>query len=278
MSIRMMGQAQAAMTALQQKLDTVGHNLANSNTHGYKARQVEFQSLLKQHINNLSDPSNRVNRSTPDGIRVGTGARLGSTNSNLSIGALQNTDRALDTVLLNENHFYQIQVNKGGVNETHYTRAGNFYVTPLGNGDLLRLVTSEGHPVQGVNGPIEFNAGFDSININSRGEVLVSYDRNNEVNVGRLDVVEITRPRLLQATGENGFRLANLAELGYNINDIVRRPADNSPIIENYALEMSNVQMQEEMLEMINAQRAYQLNARSISTADQMQGLVSQLR
>lgn len=278
MSIRMMGQAQAAMTALQQKLDTVGHNLANSNTHGYKARQVEFQSLLKQHINNLSDPYNQVNRSTLDGIRVGTGARLGSTNSNLSIGALQNTDRALDTVLLNENHFYQIQVDKGGVNEIHYTRAGNFYVTPVGNGDLLRLVTSEGHPVQGENGPIEFNGGFDSININNRGEVLVTYDRNNEVNVGSLDVVEITRPRLLQAAGENGFRLPNLAVLGYNINDIVRAPADDSPIVENYALEMSNVQMQQEMLEMINAQRAYQLNARSISTADQMQGLVSQLR
>src|SRR5699024_5765273 len=117
MSIRMMGQAQAAMSALQQKLDTIGHNLANSNTHGYKARHVEFQSLLKQHMNNLTDPINRVGRQTPNGIRVGTGSKIGSTNNNLAIGSMQNTDRALDTALLNANHFYQIQVDNGGVNE-----------------------------------------------------------------------------------------------------------------------------------------------------------------
>src|SRR5690625_6912307 len=67
MTVRMMGQANAAMSALQKKLDTIGHNLANSNTHGYKARRVEFQSLLKQHINNLNDPANAVGRQTPDG-------------------------------------------------------------------------------------------------------------------------------------------------------------------------------------------------------------------
>src|SRR5690625_3322019 len=105
-SIRMMGQAHAAMSAIQQKLDTIGHNLANSNTHGYKARHVEFQSLLKQHMNNLSDPMNVVGRATPNGIRVGTGAKVGSTSNNLAVGSMQNTDRPLDTALLYANHFY----------------------------------------------------------------------------------------------------------------------------------------------------------------------------
>src|SRR5699024_5007486 len=154
MSIRIMGQAHAAMTALQQKLDTIGHNLANSNTHGYKSRQVEFQSLLNQQINNLSDPSNSLNRSTPNGIRVGARAGLGSTNSNFSVGSLQSTGRPLDTALLNENHFYQIQVNDAGSNEIHYTRSGNFYLTPVGNGNTVRLVTGDGFPVQGANGLI----------------------------------------------------------------------------------------------------------------------------
>lgn len=276
MSIRMMGQAHAAMTALQQKLDTVGHNLANSNTHGYKARHVEFQSLLKQHIDNLTDPANAVGRETPLGIRLGTGAKVGSTNNNLGIGSMQRTDRPLDTMLLHENHYYQIYVNNDGFDEIRYTRSGNFYVTPLENGNV-QLVTSEGYPVQGRNGPIEFNDGFDSIDIDKRGEVLVTYGTNT-VNAGQLDVVEITRPRILQAAGENAFRLPDLAELGYNFNEIVRAPADDSNIIENNVLEMSNVQIQDEMVEMINAQRAYQLNARSISTADQMQGLVNQLR
>src|SRR5690625_2077475 len=110
MTVRMMGQANAAMSALQKKLDTIGHNLANSNTHGYKARQVEFQSLLKQQINNLNDPNNARGRRTPDGIRVGTGSKLGSTNSDLSVGSMQVTERSLDTMLLHENHFYQIHV------------------------------------------------------------------------------------------------------------------------------------------------------------------------
>lgn len=277
-SIRMMGQASAAMTALQQKLDTIGHNLANSNTHGYKARHVEFQSLLKQHMNNLSDPINAVGRQTPNGIRVGTGSKVGSTSSNLAVGSLQNTDRALDTALLYGNHFYQIHVDNGGVDEVRYTRAGNFYVTPLGDGSTVRLVTSEGYSVLGENGSIEFAAGFESIDINNQGEVLVSYGNDNVITAGRIDVVEITHPRLLIAAGENAFRLPNLAELGYNFNDIVRVPADGLRLIENYVLEMSNVQIQDEMVEMINAQRAYQLNARSITTADQMQGLVNQLR
>lgn len=277
MSIRMMGQAHAAMSAIQQKLDTIGHNLANSNTHGYKARHVEFQSLLKQHMNNLSDPMNVVGRATPNGIRVGTGAKVGSTSNNLAVGSMQNTDRPLDTALLYANHFYQIHVDNGGVDEIRYTRAGNFYVTPIGGGDTVRLVTSEGYPVLGDNGPIEFAAGFDSININNFGEVHVTYN-NNDVNVGRLNIVEITHPRLLTAAGENAFRLPNLDELGYNFNEIVRAPEAGLRLIENHVLEMSNVQIQDEMVEMINAQRAYQLNARSISTADQMQGLINQLR
>lgn len=276
MSIRMMGQAHASMTALQQKLDTIGHNLANSNTHGYKARQIEFQSLLKQHIDNLTDPANAVGRETPLGIRVGTGARVGSTNSDLAIGSMQRTDRSLDTMLLNENHFYQIHVDNDGIDEIRYTRSGNFYVTPLNNGNV-QLVTAEGYRVQGTNGPIEFNDNFDAIDINSRGEVLVTYGTNT-INAGQLDVVEITRPRILQAAGENAFRLPDLAALGYNFNEIVRAPADDSRMIQNNVLEMSNVQIQDEMVEMINAQRAYQLNARSITTADQMQGLINQLR
>lgn len=277
MTVRMMGQANAAMSALQKKLDTIGHNLANSNTHGYKARRVEFQSLLKQHINNLNDPANAVGRQTPDGIRVGTGSRVGSTNNNLAIGAMQRTDRPLDTMLLNPNYFYQIHVQTDNVDEIRYTRAGNFYVTPTGNGDEVRLVTSDGHTVYGVNGPIEFSGNFDEMQINNRGEVIATYG-TNEIVVGQLDVVEITRPRLLEAVGDNMFRLPNLEELGYAFGEIVQAPQGDEPIIENNVLEMSNVQLQDEMVEMINAQRAYQLNARSITTADQMQGLVNQLR
>lgn len=277
MTLRIMGQAHAAMNALQKKLDTIGHNLANSNTHGYKSRHVEFQSLLKQQINNLNDPNNAVGRRTPDGIRVGTGSKVGSTNSDLSIGSMQVTDRSLDTMLLHENHFYQIHVQRDGIDEVRYTRSGAFYVTPLADGQTVQLVTSEGYPVYGENGPIQFNANFDALLIDERGQVIATYG-NAEINVGTLAIVEITRPRLLQAVGENAFRLPNLDPLGYQFDEIVRAPIGNEPLVQNKVLEMSNVSIQDEMTEMIIAQRAYQLNARSITTADQMQGLVNQLR
>lgn len=272
-----MGQANSAMSALQKKLDTIGHNLANSNTHGYKARRVEFQSLLKQHMNNLNDPVNTVGRETPVGLRLGTGSRVGSTNNNLALGAMQRTDRPLDTMLLQPNHFYQVRVQQGQTDEIRYTRSGNFYLSQTGNGNDVRLVTSDGNTVYGENGPIEFAGDFDDIQINSRGEVWARYE-DNEVLVGRLAVVEITRPRLLEAVGENLFRLPNLEDLGYAFNDIVQPIENADGIIQNNVLEMSNVQIQDEMVEMINAQRAYQLNARSITTADQMQGLINQLR
>lgn len=276
MTIRMMGQASAAMKALQHRLDTIGHNLANSNTHGYKARKVEFQSLLKQNINNLSDPNNARGRITPNGIRVGTGAKVGTTNSNLALGAMQVTGRNLDTMLLHENHFYQIRVQQDGVDEIRYTRNGAFYVTPLGNGQV-ELVTSDGYPVYGVNGPIRFNDHFDAIRINERGEVIVTYG-TTDVIAGRLAIVEIVRPRLLEAVGDNAFRLPDLAALGYNLDEIVRMAPGDVPLVKNQALETSNVSIQEEMTDMIITQRAYQLNARAITTADQMQGLINQLR
>lgn len=272
----MMGQASAAMKALQHRLDTIGHNLANSNTHGYKARKVEFQSLLKQNINNLSDPNNARGRITPNGIRVGTGAKVGTTNSNLALGAMQVTGRNLDTMLLHENHFYQIRVQQDGVDEIRYTRNGAFYVTPLGNGQV-ELVTSDGYPVYGVNGPIRFNDHFDAIRINERGEVIVTYGTTDVV-AGRLAIVEIVRPRLLEAVGDNAFRLPDLAALGYNLDEIVRMAPGDVPLVKNQALETSNVSIQEEMTDMIITQRAYQLNARAITTADQMQGLINQLR
>src|SRR5699024_11238132 len=123
------------------------------------------------HIIHLYVPANAVGRQTPDGIRDGTGSRVGSTNNNLTIGAMQRTDRPLDTMLLKPNYFYQIHVQTDNVDEIRYTRAGNFYVTPTGNGDEVRLVTSDGHYVYGVNGPIEFFGNFDGMRTSSRGEV-----------------------------------------------------------------------------------------------------------
>lgn len=274
---RSMIQAAVTMGQLQQKLDTIGHNLANSQTTGYKSRQAEFSSLLFQQIENLNHPANGTGRLTPDGIRIGSGARLGAINSNMNAGNIVTTDRMLDTALLRENYFYQIQVTENNVTEIRYTRDGAFYLSPINdNGDLM-LVTKDGHPVLGANGPIVIEPGFDSIQIQNNGQIVVSRNGQTET-AGSLSVVEITRPRILEAAGNNMFRLPDLAALGYAFGEIVQAPANIDGMLKSGALEQSNVDIAEQMSELILTQRSYQFNARTISTSDQMMGLINQLR
>lgn len=274
---RSMIQAAVTMGQLQQKLDTIGHNLANSQTTGYKSRQAEFSSLLFQQIENLNHPANGTGRLTPDGIRIGSGARLGAINSNMNAGNIVTTDRMLDTALLRENYFYQIQVTENNVTEIRYTRDGAFYLSPVNdNGDLM-LVTKDGHPVLGANGPIVIEPGFDSIQIQDNGQIIVSRNGQTET-AGSLSVVEITRPRILEAAGNNMFRLPDLAALGYAFGEIVQAPANIDGMLKSGALEQSNVDIAEQMSELILTQRSYQFNARTISTSDQMMGLINQLR
>lgn len=274
---RSMIQAAVTMGQLQQKLDTIGHNLANSQTTGYKSRQAEFSSLLFQQIENLNHPANGTGRLTPDGIRIGSGARLGAINSNMNAGNIVTTDRMLDTALLRENYFYQIQVTENNVTEIRYTRDGAFYLSPINdNGDLM-LVTKDGHPVLGANGPIVIEPGFDSIQIQDNGQIIVSRNGQTET-AGSLAVVEITRPRILEAAGNNMFRLPDLAALGYAFGEIVQAPANIDGMLKSGALEQSNVDIAEQMSELILTQRSYQFNARTISTSDQMMGLINQLR
>src|SRR5699024_1986018 len=153
MSLRAMAQASVTMNHLQKHIDTIGHNLANVQTPGYKQRQAQFSALLSQQINNLTDPENARGRMTPDGIRLGSGARLGAINNQLALGSMQRTGRSLDTALKNAHHFFQVSVIENGEEQIRYTRDGSFYLQPINDGEQLVLVTKEGHPVQGTNGP-----------------------------------------------------------------------------------------------------------------------------
>ncbi|WP_368653329.1 flagellar hook-basal body protein [Ornithinibacillus sp. 4-3] len=273
---QMMVQAAVTMGQLQNKLDVIGNNLANSQTTGYKSRQVEFSSLLFQQINNMTHPSNALARVTPDGIRVGTGAKLGSINSNLSSGALQTTDRDLDTALINESHLFTVEVIQNNQSEIQYTRDGSFYLQPIRN-DSVMLTTADGNPVLGRNGRIEIDAGFDSINILSDGNIIVKRGDNTE-NVDSLQIYEAHKPRLLEAAGDNLFRIPDEILLTENIDTILEQVGNGNNLVQSGTLESSNVDMAEQMTEMINTQRSYQFNARTISMADQMMGLVNQLR
>lgn len=274
---RMMIQAAITMNQLQSKLDLIGNNLANSQTTGYKSRQAEFSSLLFQQINNLSDQANTQGRLTPDGLRIGSGARLGSINTDLSIGSLTETGRPLDVALLEEDTFFQIEVTENGRTETQYTRDGSFYLNPIDNSESLLLTTKDGHPVLSEGGTIRIVDGFDSIDIQSNGQILVQRGNQTEI-VGNLDVVTAVRPRILQAAGENSFRLPNLEQLGYNLNEVIQSENSVGNILKSGSLEYSNVDIAKQMTDMIMTQRAYQFNARTISMSDQMSGLINTIR
>ncbi len=277
---RTMMQASVTMGQIQHKLDIIGHNLANTNTPGYKSRQADFSSLLFQQIDNLvtegqeeaADETGAQNRLTPDGIRVGSGARVAHTNIDLSQGNLKKTDRALDVALLEDNHLFQLQVATENGFETQYTRSGNFYLSAAGNGQVL-LANADGLPVLGEDGqPIQLADNMEGMEIREDGAILVTRNGNTAVEA-QLGIVEAIRPRVLESAGNNRFSL----------------PADgvlaDGTIIENVdgqlqsgTLETSNVDISKQMTDMLMAQRAYQFNARSISTSDQMMGLISQLR
>lgn len=274
---RMMIQAAVTMNQLQKQLDSVGHNIANSDTAGYKSRETEFSSLLYQQIDNLTHPANQTGRLTPDGLRVGSGARVGSTNNNLNMGAFKTTDRALDLALTNKNHMFQVQVNRGAGAETLYTRDGSFYLQRTENPNTLVLATSDGHPVLGQNGPITITGDFDDIRIQDNGAVYVRRGEANEM-VGQLNIVEAVRPHLLTAEGNNFFRLSDDAALNYNANDIFAQVNMNHSLVKSGVLEQSNVDLSKEMTDMITAQRSYQFNARTITMGEQMLGLINQLR
>lgn len=273
---RMMLQAAVTMQQLQQKLDIVGHNIANSQTTGYKARQADFQSLLFQQINNLSDPRNSEGRLTPDGIRIGSGAKLGAINQRFTAGTIIETERPLDVALLNNHYFFQVEVTDGDTTQTRLTRDGSFYLSPINDTELL-LTDAQGNPVLGANGQVVIPKSVDHIQIDTSGQVIVREGQTTGV-IDTLNIVEATRPRVLEAVGQNYFRLPDVAGLGYNADEIIVDRTGEQSVLRSGALEQSNVDLAEEMTDMLLAQRSYQFNARSITMGDQMLGLINQLR
>ncbi|RFA36691.1 flagellar hook-basal body protein [Virgibacillus dokdonensis] len=273
---RTMIQAAVTMNQLQNKMDVIGNNMANSQTTGYKSRQANFSSLLFQQMDNLSDPANAEGRLTPDGLRIGSGAKLGSINADFQVGSLRKTDRSLDTALLAPNLFFQVEATENGVTETRYTRDGAFYLSPINGNQEVMLVDKNGHAILGADGPIITAAGFDDISVQPNGQIVVKRGDDSEV-VGTLAVVEALRPHLLEAAGENAFRLSEEANAQVAFADAIQ-PAAGGKMLESGKLEASNVNMSKEMSDLIMTQRAYQFNARTISTGDQMSGLINQLR
>jgi flagellar basal-body rod protein FlgG len=280
--LRSMITAANTMAQLQQQLDVISNNIANSNTTGFKRRETSFGELLAQQFTNL--PNDKATRLTPNGVRYGVGARLAETNLVLKQGAITKTDRALDVALAKEGQFFRVLVQgENGAQEIGYTRSGAFYLTPSAeNPNELMLVTSDGHPVLDENNaPILLPEGFKDITISNNGAITVTASDGRVMRRANIGITTILRPQLLQSAGDNVFTLPDLNALNVNEADVAVNMTGNlrnQISMTQGALEQSNVDLGTELTDMMITERSYQLNARAISLFDQMLGLINGIR
>lgn len=278
--LRTMVTATNTMSQLQSQIDIIGNNLANSNTHGYKAKDVKFQELLYQQFNN--DKLDKVDRQSPVGIRYGVGASLAQASMNWKQGSLQSTGRDLDFAFQEPKQYFNVLMPDGeNGQQTAYTRQGAFYVSPMENGNLM-LVTGDGYPVADAAGQaITIPDNVSSFSVNESGVLTANYPDGSTVQ-RELAVSVLQKPQLMEQLSETYIALPNnLAELGVNAQDVIidLQGAERREIaLTNQVLEMSNVDMSKEMTELMTAQRSYQFSAKSITIADQMLGLINGIR
>lgn len=277
--IRTMTNAVNTMGQLQHKLDLIGNNLANTATHGYKSTDAKFQELLYQQFDN--DKAARAPRRSEDGIRLGSGSMIGGMQMNWKVGSIQVTDRQLDFALTEPKQYFNLIQPSDNGEEIIYTRKGNFYLSPTASGQNM-LVNEEGLPVADSAGrPIVMSGDASNYHIHPNGLLEVAQP-NGAVQTFELGVTVLEKPDSMAQLSATNFGLpADLAGLGLQANDLLTElnGAARSRIgLQNRALETSNVNYEKEMTDLIAAQRAYQFNARSVTLADQMLGLINGIR
>jgi len=260
--IRSLNTAATGMAAQQENMDVIANNIANSQTVGFKKSRAEFEDLL-YHTKKEPGAVAGANSYSPNGVQVGLGTRTSSVQKNFDVGNALVTKGALDLQIEGPG-FFQIQTPDG---QMTYTRDGSFRKDPQGrvvdkNGNLLIPEITIPPDSSGV----EFRAN---------GEVVVYQGPNATPSVvGQLDIVNFVNPAGLKAMGKNLF-----SQTPASGQAIVNRPGLNGVgYLAQGQLESSNVNIVDEMVDMIKAQRAFETNSKVIQTSDQMLQSVNGMR
>jgi flagellar basal-body rod protein FlgG len=259
--IRSLWISKTGLDAQQMQLDTISHNLANVGTNGYKRAHAQFEDLLYQNLRQAGAQETQTN-TLPTGLQLGTGVRPVGTSRNFSQGNLNRTENPLD-MAINGNGFFQVTMPDGG---TTYTRDGALRVDAQG-----QLVTANGYPVSPA---ITLPTNSTSVTVGADGIVTAITPGNaTPVQVGQLQTASFVNPAGLDPQGQNLFR-----ETAASGTPTVGTPGLNGhgTISQGY-VETSNVNVVEELVSMIQTQRAYEINSKAISTSDQMLGRLAQL-
>ncbi|MFH2050679.1 MAG: flagellar basal-body rod protein FlgG [bacterium] len=260
--IKAMRTAASGMVAQQMNVDNIANNLANVNTTGFKKSSVEFQDVLYQNYRKAGTAT-AIGSEAPTGLAIGYGTRASATTRQFTSGNLQATGNPLD-LAINGDGFFQIQHPDG---TTAYTRDGSFHIS--GDG---RIVNSDGFFLD-PDISVPQDASAISVGTDGTVEVLVS-GQSQPTQVGQIELARFVNPAGLEAIGRN--LLIPTRASGDPITDVPTQNGLGS--VDQGYLEMSNVLVVDEMVNMIVAQRSYEMNSKAIQTADDMASVANNLK
>jgi len=259
--IRSLWTAKTGLDAQQTHLDVISHNLANVSTNGFKRQRAVFEDLLYQ---NLRQPGAQSTQQTqiPSGLTIGVGVRTVATEHIHTQGSLQRTENSLD-MAINGAGYFQIQMPDGTL---AYTRSGAFQRDSTG-----QIVTPSGYPLSPA---LTIPADAIAITISRDGIVSVTQTGNvTPTQLGNVQLATFVNPGGLQSSGENLF-----VETASSGTPTPNTPGSNGAGLLNQGMvETSNVNVAEELVNMIQTQRAYEMNSKVVSTSDQMLARLTQL-
>ncbi|KJV36280.1 flagellar basal-body rod protein FlgG [Luteibacter yeojuensis] len=252
--------AKTGLDAQQTRMDVVSNNLANTNTTGFKRARAEFEDLAYQNRGQAGAQVTEQNTS-PTGFMIGTGVRVVGTQKMFEQGGSQQTDNPLD-VRIDGRGFLQVTLPDGTVG---YTRDGSLKRDQDG-----QLVTSDGYPLEPA---ITLPANASTVSIGKDGTVSVTTTGSSaSTQVGTIQLADFVNPAGLEPRGDNLY----LETAASGTPQTGTAGLNGLGTLQQNALETSNVNVVEEMVNMIETQRAYEMNSKAISAADQMLQFITQ--
>ncbi|MCT4607196.1 MAG: flagellar basal-body rod protein FlgG [Marinisporobacter sp.] len=262
--MRALWTAASGMKAQQLNIDTISNNLANVNTTAYKKQRVEFKDLLYEQVTNKSIEEGQ---GRPVNLEIGYGVMPMGTLRSFGKGNLEQTNNDTDFAIDGDG-FFEVRDENDNL---FYTKDGSFKLSVVD--DEARLVTSEGYFVQAEGADIELGSDIKELTVSPEG--IINVKRKGEEDfeeIGQMTLVRFPNPAGLEAIGQNLYKVTNAS------GEAIEAEDGDAGIIKQGFLESSNVSVVEEMVKMITAQRAYEINSKSIQTADQMLEQANNLR
>lgn len=269
--LRSLWTAASGMKAQQTNVDTIANNLANINTTGYKTERVEFQSLLYQTIQGVSYDSEGDVKPIP--AQVGLGTKSGAITSQFTQGILTATEGAFDFAIEGDG-FFQVQMPDGSIG---YTRNGALQMAV--DTDGMTLATAAGYPILDTNGEkitVGMNYNTALLEIDTSGNLCYPDENNNMQRIGiQIGLVQFNNPAGLYKASDSIYK--ETAASGTPRAEMSDGDLNPSQLHQGY-LEGSNVQAADEMVNLIVAQRAYEMNSKAITASDEMLQQANNLR